>query len=54
MKQPSVWKAAKACHDFIMILLCFTAVPVLSIMYTDKDSNLISDDFYSTHVVLYG
>ena len=25
----SVWKRAKACHDFIMILLCFTAVPVL-------------------------
>ena len=29
----------------IMILLFFTAVPVLFNMYTDKDSNLISDNY---------
>ena len=38
----SVWMQGKACHDFIMILL-FSALPVLFLMYTDKDSNLISD-----------
>ena len=35
---------AKACHDFNDFTL-FTAVPVLFNMYTDKDSNLISE-FY--------
>ena len=39
----SVWKPAKACHDFNNDFTLFTAVPVLSNMYTDKDSNLISD-----------
>ena len=34
---------AKACHDFINDFTLFTAVPVLFNMYTDKDSNLISE-----------
>ena len=34
---------AKACHDFNNDFTLFTAVPVLFSMYTDKDSNLISD-----------
>ena len=34
---------AKACHDFNNDFTLFTAVPVLFNMYTDKDSNLISD-----------
>ena len=38
----SAWKPVKACHDFNNDFTLFTAVPVLSIMYTDKDSNLIS------------
>ena len=38
----SVWKPAKACHDFNNGFTLFTAVPVLFIMYTNKDSNLIS------------
>ena len=33
----------KACHDFNNDFTLFTAVPVLFNMYTDKDSNLISD-----------
>ena len=33
----------KACHDFINGFTLFTAVPVLFIMYTNKDSNLISE-----------
>ena len=39
----SVWKPAKACHDFNNVFTLFTAVPVLFIMYTNKDSNLISE-----------
>ena len=39
----SVWMPGKACHDLIMILLCFSITRFLFIMYTDKDSNLISD-----------
>ena len=39
----SVWKPAKACLDFNNDFTLFTAVPALSNMYTDKDSNLISD-----------
>ena len=34
---------AKACHDFNNDFTLFTAVPVLFNMYTDKDSNLISE-----------
>ena len=34
---------AKACHDFNNNFTLFTAVPVLFNMYTDKDSNLISE-----------
>ena len=37
----------KACHDFNNVFTLFTAVPVLFIMYTNKDSNLISDAYYS-------
>ena len=33
----------KACHDFNNGFTLFTAVPVLFIMYTNKDSNLISE-----------
>ena len=39
----SVWKPAKACHDFNNVFTLFTAVLVLFMMYTNKDSNLISD-----------
>ena len=39
----SRWKPAKACHDFNNGFTLFTAVPVLFIMYTNKDSNLISE-----------
>ena len=42
----SVWKPAKTCHDFNNVFTLFTAVPVLSIVYTNKDSNLISDTTY--------
>ena len=42
MKQLSVWMPAKACHLFYNDFTLFSAVPVLSNMYTDKDSNLIS------------
>ena len=38
----SVWKPAKACHGFNNDFTLFTAVPVLFIMYTNKNSNLIS------------
>ena len=38
----SVWKPVKACHDFNNDFTLFTAVPVLFIMYTNKDSNLLS------------
>ena len=33
----------KACHDFNNGFTLFTAAPVLFIMYTNKDSNLISE-----------
>ena len=33
----------KVCHDFNNDFILFTAVPVLFNMYTDKDSNLISE-----------
>ena len=36
-------EASKACHDFNNDFTLFTAFPVLFNMYTDKDSNLISD-----------
>ena len=39
----SAWKPAKVCHDFNNVFTLFPAFPVLSIMYTNKDSNLISD-----------
>ena len=39
----SRWKPAKACHDFNNVFTLFTAVPVLFIMYTNKDNNLISE-----------
>ena len=41
----SAWKPAKACHDFNNDFTLFTAVPVLFNIYTDKDSNLISEKF---------
>ena len=43
MKRPQYGSQQKACHDFNNVFTLFTAVPVLSIMYTNKDSNLISD-----------
>ena len=42
-KVASAWMAAKACHDINNDFTLFTAGPVLFDMYTDKDSNLISE-----------
>ena len=42
----SVWMPAKACQWFYNAFTLFSAVPVLSNMYTDKDSNLISEVFW--------
>ena len=43
MKWPQDGSQQKACHDFNNGFTLFTAVPVLFIMYTNKDSNLISE-----------
>ena len=44
---------AKACHDFNNDFTLFTAVPVLFNMYTDKDSNLISDQTLYCFKIVY-
>ena len=50
MKQPEDGSQRKLFIDFNNDFTLFTAVPVLFNMYTDKDSNLISD----IHITLNG